>query len=56
MGDTGLLLNEKKCAVVDVKRGCLQELAPGLKIGEQQLIKSLTEDLPVQVSGRSREY
>ena len=30
--------------MVNVKRGCLQELAPGLKIGEQQLIKSLTED------------
>ena len=35
---------KRKCAVVNVKRGCLQELAPGLKIGEQQLIKSLTED------------
>ena len=44
MGDIGLLWNEKKCAVVNIKRGCLQELAPGLKIGEQQLIKSLTED------------
>ena len=38
MGDIGLLWNEKKCAVVNVKRGCLQELAPGLKIGKQQLI------------------
>ena len=27
-----------------IKRGCLPELAPGWKIGEQQLIKSLTED------------
>ena len=44
MGDIGLLWNERKCAVVNVKRGCLQELAPGLKIDEQQLIKSLTED------------
>ena len=44
MGDIGLLWNERKCAVVSVKRGCLQELAPGLKIDEQQLIKSLTED------------
>ena len=31
-------------SVVKVKRGCLQELAPGLKIDKQQLIKSLTED------------
>ena len=30
--------------VVNVKRGCLQGLASGLKIDEQQLIKSLTED------------
>ena len=37
MRDIGLLWNERKCAVVSVKRGCLQELAPGLKIGEQQL-------------------
>ena len=44
MGDIGLLWNERKWAVVNVKRGCLQELGPGLKIGEQQLIKSLTED------------
>ena len=44
MGDIGLLWNERKCVVVDVKRGSLQELAPGLKIGEQQLIESLTED------------
>ena len=44
MGDIGLLWNERKCAVVNVKRGCLQKLAPGLKTGEQQLIKSLTED------------
>ena len=44
MGDIGLLWNERKCAVVNVKRGCLQELVPGLKIDEQQLIKSLTED------------
>ena len=44
MGDIGLLWNERKCTVVNVKRGCLQELAPGLKIDEQQLIKSLTED------------
>ena len=41
MGDIGLLW---KCAVVNVKRGCLQELAPGLKIDKKQLIKSLTED------------
>ena len=40
MGDIGLLWNERKCAVVNVKRGCLQELAPALKIDEQQLIKS----------------
>ena len=44
MGDIGLLWNEKKCTVVNLKRVCLQELAPGLKTGEQQLIKSLTED------------
>ena len=44
MGDIGLLWNERKCVVVNVKRGCLQELAPGLKIDEQQLIKSLKED------------
>ena len=42
-GDIGLLWNERKCAVVNVKLGCLQELAPGLKIGEQQLIKCLKE-------------
>ena len=30
--------------MVNVKRGCLQELAPGLKISEQQFIKSLTDD------------
>ena len=44
MGDIGLLWNERKCTVVNAKRGCLQDLAPGLKIGKQQLIKSLTED------------
>ena len=44
MGDIGLLWNERKCAVVNVERGYLQELAPGLKIDKQQLIKSLTED------------
>ena len=44
MGDIGLLWNERKCAVVNVKRGCLQELAQGFKIDEQQLIKSLRED------------
>ena len=44
MGDIGLLWNERKCAVVNENRGCLQELAPGLKIGKQQLIRSLTED------------
>ena len=56
MGDIGLLWNERKCAVVNVKRGCLQELGPGLKIGEQQLIQRLNGGFPVQVSGRSREY
>ena len=30
--------------MVNVKRGCLQELAQGLRIGKQQLIKSLKED------------
>ena len=30
--------------MVNVRRGCLQELAQGLRIGKQQLIKSLTED------------
>ena len=25
MGDIGLLWNERKCAVVNVKRGCLQD-------------------------------
>ena len=44
MEDIGLLWNERKWAVVNVKRGCLEELAPGLKIGEQHLIKSLTEN------------
>ena len=44
MGDIGLLRNERKCAVVNVKRGCLQELSQGLRIGKQQLIQSLTED------------
>ena len=44
MGDIGLLRNERRCPVVTVKRGCLQELVPGLEIGKQQLIKSLTED------------
>ena len=44
MGDIGLLQNKRKCAMVNVKRGCLQELTPGWKIGEQQLIKSLTDD------------
>ena len=45
MGDIGLLWNERnsKCAVVNVKRGWLQELAPGFKIGEQHLIKCSTE-------------
>ena len=40
MGDIGLLWNERRCAVVIVKRGCLQGLAPALKIGEQQLIRA----------------
>ena len=39
-----IIINNNKCAVVNVNRGCLQELAPGLKIDKQQLIKSLTED------------
>ena len=43
MGDNGFLWNERKCAVVNVERGCLQELAPGLKIGGHQLIKSLRD-------------
>ena len=30
--------------MVNVKRGCLQELAQSLMIGKQQLIKSLTKD------------
>ena len=51
MGDIGLLWNERKCAVVNVKRGCLQELAQGLRIGKQQLIKSLTEDSQYKVLG-----
>ena len=38
--------------MVNVKRGCLQELAPGLKIDEQQLIKSLTEDSQYKFLGK----
>ena len=37
MGDIGLLWNEKKCAVVNVKRGCLQELSSYLQLYEQLL-------------------
>ena len=39
----GLQWNEKKCAVVHVKRGCFQE-SPDARCGEQELVKSLKED------------
>ena len=50
MEDVGLQWNERKCAVVHVKRGCLQE-SPDTRCGEQELVKSLKElsrqpDLP----------
>ena len=43
MEDVGLQWNERKCAVVHVKRGCLQE-SPDMRCGEQELVKSLKED------------
>ena len=43
MEDIGLQSNERKCAVVHVKRGCLQE-SSDMRCGEQELVKSLKED------------
>ena len=43
MEDVGLQWNERKCAVVHVKRGCLQE-SSDMRCGEQELVKSLKED------------
>ena len=41
--DVGLQWNERKCAVVHVKRGCLEE-SSDMRCGEQELVKSLKED------------
>ena len=43
MEDVGLQWNERKCAVVHVKRRCPQE-SPYTRYGEQELVKSLKED------------
>ena len=43
MEDAGLQWIEKKCAVVHVKRGYLQE-SSHTKCGDQDLVKSLKED------------
>ena len=43
MEDVGLQWNERKCAVVHVKRGCLQE-SSDMRCGEQELVKCLKED------------
>ena len=50
MEDAGLQWNEKKCAVVHVKRGCLQE-SPDARCGEQELVKSLKEDSQYKFRG-----
>ena len=50
MEDVGLQWNERKCVVVHVKRGCLQE-SSDMRCGEQELVKCLKEDCQYKFLG-----
>ena len=44
MADIGLEWNNRKCSVVHVKRGDLQDSRDGMWLGESEMIESLSED------------
>ena len=43
MGNTGLKCNEKKCAVIHVKRGQVEQGSGDMKIADLKPIKSLDQ-------------
>ena len=43
MANIGLEWNDRKCSVVHVKRGVLQDSGDGMRLGESEMIESLSE-------------
>ena len=43
MADIGFEWNDQKCSVVHVKRGFLQDSGDGMRLGESEMIESLSE-------------